>query len=258
MRSLGHTETREERDAYIPRPPAGLQDALEGYLVTSYYYWDDWGADVFDTDRFYAHASAALSSLRPSLDDLHTLIIRNPERGNIDMYGMRLGLFISAGYHFVPENEIRYSLHTPWVHDLGYLLSGKRLIIDGELGDCIGTRMQGELVINGSVGRLAGNEMIGHFAVHGACGDYSGNAMIGSLSDFGEHAIIDTDKYFRMLGMYNGHWFEHTIGGKRFSCRSRRRFIDEITTLASTIREPTSLAHNLQCQSLEKQYQVRR
>jgi hypothetical protein len=123
---------------------------------------------------------AILEPLRPSLDQLHHLVLSTPveERGS-----NAFGYLLSAGYQLVPEHEIVYPFDTPEIPNLGAGLFMKLLIITGRVGVYAGHSMVGELEITGSAKYNAGYRMIGTFTNDGEVGDEAGKSMIGVFNN---------------------------------------------------------------------------
>jgi hypothetical protein len=125
---------------------------------------------------------------------------------------MRLGHFLTQAYQRLPDEEIVYALDTPAIEHLGHGLSGKRLVIEGTLGRCVGADMRGELVINGSVRELAGLWMIGSLVNNGHAMLPFGERMVGFLSQRGTLRDSRTvDDLFgvpggRMIGFDGNEW----------------------------------------------------
>jgi hypothetical protein len=146
MRPFGHEESRAERK--LDAADTRLQEAWEHYAQHTLLY---------DINLLSASAHALLSPLRPSLDALDYLVLRNP----VEAYDPKLGIFLTAGYQLLPEREIRYVLVTPSLSFLGTKLIGKHLIIDGHVGQMAGAWMIGSLTVNGRAGIDCGYDMIG-------------------------------------------------------------------------------------------------
>jgi hypothetical protein len=111
-----------------------------------------------------------------------------------------LGLFVSAGYQCVPEQEIDYCLDTPHLGAVGAYLDGKHLRITGNVGEHAGRRMMGTLTVEGNAGISCGEEMIGTFINNGHCGRASGRRMFGYFQS--KQRIEDT----YAIGRWNGRW----------------------------------------------------
>jgi hypothetical protein len=174
MKPFGHTDTREERDAHAY--PV-LLDAWEEYRR-------------WTSDEHFSQAFSLLAGIRPSLSDIDHLILSVHDASferdaNI---GADLGFFVSAAYQLVPETVIHYSLHTPYLHYLGFGLCGKQLVIDG------------------AVGNYVGKQLIGHLTINGDTGANPGLLMLGVLDAPDEKRVSDgvVDLYF--IGKYHGTW----------------------------------------------------
>jgi hypothetical protein len=164
MRPLGHDNARVERDASLM--PTGVEQAWLQYTSGSIYL----GEGV-------RSARALLEPVRPTLDQLHALLLRLPP----DVRANGFGEFLSAGYALVPEEEITYPFDTPEIANLGTDLFMKRLVITGTVGHWTGNRMVGELDITGTAGDCVGSFMIGKLINNGVVGLTFGYEMIGTL-----------------------------------------------------------------------------
>jgi hypothetical protein len=236
----------EMRDNSIASPNERLQHAWEQFM------------DIVEHDghlapnpQLHRHAMRLCQKAQPTMIDLHHLILTTDYVDNAFM-GLRrlltgekssaiegnlLGMFVSAGYQLLPQEEISYPFSTPELSSLGYLLKGKRLVIDGVVGNNIGDHMIGTLVNNGSVGAGAGEGMIGTFINNGAAEYGAGQQMIG--------VFINTDKKIRgaginLLGKYNQQW-------KGVPPKQRDRFLEEITN-------PRGLSYQRLRNQLQKRY----
>jgi hypothetical protein len=166
-------------------------------------------------------------------------------------YDALFGVFVSAGYQLLPQQEIRYDLHTPRLDSIGFLLAGKRLVIDGEVGNHAGWKMEGELIINGVVGNYAGIGMIGSLMMHGTCGDSPGACMIGLYADTHSSPL---PKHSGMLGRYNDQWSPSWGGAEQIPVEKRGQFIAEMRSLLRKNCTPSWDAHERECDSLKEKY----
>ncbi|HIE03446.1 MAG TPA: hypothetical protein EYP61_01665 [Candidatus Latescibacteria bacterium] len=94
------------------------------------------------------------------------------------------GLYLSALCNNVKENELvlRIGDMEGRIHLLGYRLpKGKRLIVEGDLGDFAGIGLEGgELIVRGKVGNATGAGMkAGRILVEGDAGHRTGEWMMG-------------------------------------------------------------------------------
>jgi hypothetical protein len=211
MRPLGHDGARAEREERIAPVNARLQEAWDRYRSKRAYPYNDY----FDV----LIAAAFLDSVRPSIHDLHHLIITSDVRGR----RAHLGPFVTAGYQLQREEEIVYDLDTPDLHRIGTFLIGKRLIINGTLGDNVGQRMIGDLIVNGRVGGCAGQFMVGNLHLPGSCGDHTGRRMHGTITTYGH---LDAGE--EMMGEKDGVWTMPRDSMPVPSERSRRQFLEDI------------------------------
>jgi formylmethanofuran dehydrogenase subunit C len=141
-----------------------------------------------------------MASYSFSLQGLHHLILSTPHD---DVHvAKNLGVFVSAGYNLLPDEEIYYDLETPYLSHLGYRLRHKHLIIDGTVNSMLGYAMIGRLTINGTVGVSAGSYMTGTLVNNGATGHDLGKEMIGVLTSNKKMSNDGTG----MLGVHNGQW----------------------------------------------------
>jgi hypothetical protein len=167
MRPLGHDGTRAER----------VIEPLDTRLVEA---WARMRAcSSVDEDRMFRYATTLLGPIRPSVEQLHRLIIEEPPHEGFP--ATAFGIFISAGYGLQERDEIVYDLDTPHIDFLGSSIR-KRLVIDGVVGNEAGSSMRGELIINGTVGNHAGRGMIGTCTLNGAAGKFLGVNLVGTLT----------------------------------------------------------------------------
>ena len=94
------------------------------------------------------------------------------------------GLYLSALYNNAKESEVvlRIGDMEGRIHLLGYRLpKGKRLVVEGDLGDFAGIALEGgELVVRGRVGNAAGAGMkAGKILIEGDAGHRTGEWMMG-------------------------------------------------------------------------------
>jgi hypothetical protein len=236
MRPFGFGGSREGRDAKTAKVDPRLQETLDDYLIAE--YRTRW-SNARDWDGYHAHALDALSLAEPSLSELHALVMQNQEC-KIDDYKSLLGVFLSAGYQSLPEREIVYDLIMPSIERLGFLLAGKRLVIDGDAGSYAGERMCGELVVNGSVGDEAGHSMIGHLTINGTAGDDAGYDMIGVYTGG------DPKEQPYLLGKHNGVW--------NIKPALRKRFLKIVDTMIASDLPHSWHAHLRMRTALKKTY----
>jgi hypothetical protein len=216
MRPLGHQAVREEREEQIvtntPLEVAWSRISVPYPFVSS------------------KSIIPLMEEIRPSVQQLHECVIR--VYPTLDMCTRSsFGNFITAGYQRVPDRTIVYDLVTPLLDNIGANLYGKRLVIDGVVGDCTGYGMIGTLIINGTTGGYAGGEMIGKLdvrpgghAAHSLRDDIrwfgagkgagAGARMVGVLVGGDAHAGVG------MRGKKNGRW--------NISRWRRRKFIKDI------------------------------
>jgi hypothetical protein len=181
-----------ERDEHITPIDDRLLKAWDCYSRKQSFYL------IKEYDAF---ASELLGPIRPPLSHLHHCILSILRSSDdVSHIGWMLGVFVSAGYRFVPEEVIRYDLHTPEIHHLGYRLRGKHLVIDGTVGQSVGCEMIGALTVNGAAGKAAGLRMIGTFTNNGVLGDSPAECMRGVFSD-NTGAILRSPYPF--LGIHN-------------------------------------------------------
>jgi hypothetical protein len=218
MKPLGHDTARMERDDRIVPLDARLDEAWSQYRAEEIH-------PTSGVDEFH-RAMRILEPLQPSLPQLHAFLLRaSLEKKTMEF---TLGCFVSAGYQLLPEKEIVYDLDTPELNCLGFLLSGKRLIIDGRVNEDTGNHMVGELVVNGVVGPCAGFKMIGNLTVHGHAESDAGEKMIGEFRS----RIYCVPS---MIGRANGVW---TRGASRWTPDrwTKKRFFDDIAHPCHTSR----------------------
>ncbi len=116
------------------------------------------------------------------------------------------GIYISALCNYAKENEITLNLSELQrrLHLIGYRLpAGKKLIVDGSIGNFAGARLEGgELIIKGSVGDWAGSGMRkGKITIEKYAGYHTAEWMMS-----GE---IRVDGRIRSMGkMINGRIYE--------------------------------------------------
>jgi hypothetical protein len=176
-------DAREERDAHTD-----ISVLLEAWEEYERIIETVGGPRMISSiDNTLHQASVVLKHVRPSLPQLHHLALTQMSLSD----GGLLGLFLSAGYQYLPQTEIVYDLVNPQLPFLGYGLSGKHLIIDGVTGCYAGKAMSGSLTINGRVGDYSAERMIGTLVNNGAAGYSLGQSMIGHLTNnriVGDHA----------------------------------------------------------------------
>jgi hypothetical protein len=195
MRPFGHTDVLETREDIIP---------LESRLQKA---WKRYRRKVVNKDLleiYFESALEILSSIRPSLDELHLhLDMTSFDPRAFDFDGLRLarqlGCFLTAGYQLLPQQEIVHDRKT-YLPYLGAFLEGKHLIIDGAVGASPGYEMIGDLTVNGTVGAYSGERMIGTFTFKGSfgfmftkdgtLGGTPGKEMIGIYRTHSDHVFL--------------------------------------------------------------------
>jgi hypothetical protein len=205
VRPLGHTEARAERHARLPPDDESLQEAWEAFLVNVSSVDDN-----IDGDALMATTRDLLRPLTFSMASLEHLVLRTemPAKSSIGTY---LGVFLSAGFSVLPDEEIIYRLRTPQIRYLGWGLE-KDLTIIGHVGDETGFCMTGTCIVTGTVGDYAGHGMVGMFANHGVVGDAAGLDMIGSFYTTGATGHFPGGRVPEM-GMVGGWVFEEPSDG---------------------------------------------
>jgi hypothetical protein len=128
-------------------------------------------------DGRFSQAMSLLSGVPLSMAALKQHIIK-AYAGRPTTY-FELGLFASAGFQLLPERDIVYDLDTPNLYGVGAFLYGKRLVIDGSVGQSAGSCMRGELVLNGETDAYAGLQMIGLLINNSPSFASPGHLMIG-------------------------------------------------------------------------------
>jgi hypothetical protein len=183
MKPLGHTETKEGREASTTTIDK-LLAAWEEYSFGREDFKEDFAESIIygTTVRknHFLPAMRLIAPIRPSIDELNSLALHLSEAVQEDGY---LGLFLTAGYQLAPERKIVYPFHTPKLTYLGTYLCGKELRIDGSVGDHAGSGMIGGLRVRGSTGSWAGYGMVGVLENEGRCGDLLGMGMVGTLRE---------------------------------------------------------------------------
>jgi hypothetical protein len=171
--------------------------------------WETYSRDAEGyLDEDYAAALKLLTPIAPSLGQLHHLIVKaasGPEYVSdyqaFSPAWTRLGIFVSAGYQGLPQQEIVYDLDTPCLSSLGYQLSGKTLINTGSLGDMVGSFMVGHLINKGTMGDHAGFQMIGTCANQGQIGEEFGRDMLGCNDGRWNVSLALRERFLRDISM---------------------------------------------------------
>jgi hypothetical protein len=195
MRTHGHTEAREQRDALIKHSNERLQEA---YVAVEHHARTN--LDV-DYARYFilSYSQSLLEKCDFTLEQLHGLILRTPLHDQ--RVSKVLGLFVSAGYKQLALEKIIYDLHTPSLDYLAMNYCGQ-FIIDGTLGNNSCIDITGTLIINGTVGKATGHSALGTIENNGTAGDGLGEKMIGMLTSLPTKQNDGTN----MLGIHNGIW----------------------------------------------------
>ncbi|MFH0860860.1 MAG: hypothetical protein V1921_06630 [Candidatus Altiarchaeota archaeon] len=100
--------------------------------------------------------------------------------GEDEHFHWRAGIILSALINNSKDKEFRIKTATP-LSCLGYNLKGKKLVVDGDVGNLTGAHMiNGELVVNGNAGDNTGWDMHhGRIRITGNAGARTGHHMSG-------------------------------------------------------------------------------
>jgi hypothetical protein len=205
MRPFGLEELAKERALLNPPPYDVLIEEWTRFLELTKNGYDGSYTDVYGP--YFEAGIEVLHNRKPTLLELHAHLlfqyVRDEQTGDV-------GVFTSAGYQLLPQQEIRFPFHMPRLELLGSFLSHKRLIIDGTLGNDCGIMMLGDLVINGTVGNFAGGGMVGRLINNGVAGEELGGYLLGELIDNG---VAGKNRGERMDGIIHDHSTERRVLG---------------------------------------------
>lgn len=145
--------------------------------------------DEEDFANAYREMSQSIGRLKPSSVDIGTFAKRLPyyeERGD---YDWKSGIFLTELVNNMEEEEIfiDFSLMGRKIDHLGYLMKDKRVVVNGNVGSCLGMGMSsGEIIVHGDAGRFVGHEMKGGKITVNGKAESAGSSMEGGVIEIRE------------------------------------------------------------------------
>jgi len=174
-------------DRIIATKDLTLERLITGYhkLIEDEVHNLVWVAEHGALLRAYAAAEKAVAELSFTVEDVEDFCfaLESTPRFTLALGGPS-GLYLSALCNRVEAAEIMLRLKglKSRVHLLGYRLpEGKRLVIEGHWGDCVGAALEGgEILVQGSTGNWTGVGLRrGKITVEGNSGERTGEWMEG-------------------------------------------------------------------------------
>jgi len=168
MQPAGHEEQPQKRKNTQPR--SKLAEIFEKWLKEAPSNLDIGNFNT--TQKLYKGAEAALTGLKPSLEELHGLLLGFADHPHIQA----AGFFLSATYNTLTNKEIVYDLPIE-LSFLGCNLSASKiLVVKSQTGTYLGEKAQGPIVNLSETGHFAGSHAEAPLINYGVAG-----ASFGSM-----------------------------------------------------------------------------
>ncbi|MBI5355693.1 MAG: hypothetical protein HZB68_04530 [Candidatus Aenigmarchaeota archaeon] len=169
-----------------PRVKEGsLKSPLDEDIMDIY----KWFLAEEDFTNAYWGLVQSVGKFKLSSTDVSTFAKNLPYYENHADYSWKSGIFITELVNHMEESEIYldFSLLREKIDHVGYILKGKKIVIDGDVGPCLGMGMDsGEITINGNAGKFVGHEMrSGKITVNGKA-QSAGSCMHGGAIEIRE------------------------------------------------------------------------
>lgn len=104
-------------------------------------------------------------------------------------YSWKSGIFITELVNHMEDAEIclNFSLLGKKIDHIGYMLKAKKIVIDGDVGPCLGMGMEsGEIVLNGDADHYVGHNMKGGKVTVNGKAKSAGSCMEGGIIEIRE------------------------------------------------------------------------
>lgn len=166
-----------------------ISETMDTRIESAFSRW----LDLPEKDIDYSHTLTCVRILGFSISELHEILEKYKDRPNFE----RAGMFASAVYNSVPENDIVFDLELPAIKTgLGALLpKEKRLLNYGDTGKSFGYGSNGTIVNYGKTGWNMGARSSGLVVNVGTRGLGFGADSRGTLIDFGDVAFHPSDNF---------------------------------------------------------------
>ena len=185
------TYTAPEREIPLDRIIAQRDRVLQ-QLMQSYQTFVEeertqlvWVVEQGALSRAYATAMESLQDIEFTVEDIEDMCLElDVTNGAAAPLGAPSGLFLAAMCNQVSVPEVTLDLRPltrRWPF-LGYRLPhGRRLHLEGDVGDFVGALLEGgEVTVNGNAGNYAGIGMhAGRLLIDYSCGKHTGEGMRG-------------------------------------------------------------------------------
>lgn len=180
MEPAGH-EKPEEKRKY--KQEKGLAHAFVEYL------------NKFDDDlsaaRNFSTASQMIRKLKPTVSEMHGLLIGFKDYENCKNWDHAAGTFASAVYNKVPDKEIVFDLELDEVDFVGYKLKkGKTIINKGALGWFFGCDSEGMVINRGEATSELGAGARAPVINYGSAGESMGYYAKAQIINHGDAETI--------------------------------------------------------------------
>jgi len=196
FQSYQYKQSREiPLDRIIQSKRKTMEEIIEGYLKLSEKEVKEmvWLVEHSRIVKAYSAAMETVKNLDYDSDDIEEFCHELDKGGKIPyLISGPAGIYVSALCNNAKEPELHLKLFElkRTFHFLGYRLpEGKSLVLEGSVGDFIGTGLSGgRLVVEGSAGNWTGAGMVkGEIVVREHTGQNTGEWMKGGVIRVGGH-----------------------------------------------------------------------
>jgi hypothetical protein len=172
-----------------------MEQIINGYLELSEREVKEmvWLVEHSRIVKAYSAALESVKELEYDSDDIEEFCTELDKGGKIPyLISGPAGIYVSALCNNVGDAEIHLKLYElkRTFHFLGYRLpEGKTLVLEGNVGDFVGTGLSGgKLIVEGSTGNWTGAGMVkGELSVKNHAGQNTGEWMKGGVIRVGGH-----------------------------------------------------------------------